>query len=268
MKKYWLILTGFAAVTAAMVSCKKDPPADAVFSGTGGSAFLKIVHASPYFSRLSGASDSLNVYINNSKLSGGILSYGSIFPGVAGSPLNTGTYVTVPAGNQTIRVTLNGKTTPDSTTLVSLQRNLLAGTYYTLALTDSVKLATRDSSLIFLRDSFPLPMAGPGFTYVRMIHAVENDTANATVNVYSYRLNTAVLTKVRINQTTAFTAIPALAGGIIDTLYLKRSDTSKYVIAKIPTAMVEQHCYTLLYAGNDTTHLAGKGKTLSYFINK
>lgn len=257
MKKYIALFTGIAAAAALVTSCKKDPPIDAGYNGTGGSAYLKIVHLAPSFRSLFNKPDSFNVYVGDTKLNGPALTYAALFP------TNANTYATVPAGAQTIRFTVNGVNTPDSVTLFSLQRNFTAGASYTLALTDSIN-STRDSSKIFVQDSLPATLSGPGFMYLRLMHAVLNDTAGTMVDIFSYKYNQVIISKAGIGKTTGFVAIPSLAGGAVDTLYVRRANTTR-VIAKMPATFIDQHAYTLVFYGSDTAK--AKPKTLNYYRN-
>jgi hypothetical protein len=253
MKQTLFILT----ILITLAACNRDYPVHMDTAGTANNAFLKVVHVSPSFKTIFNQPDSINVFVGGSKVNGTVLTYNTAFPGVANM------YSAVPAGDQTIRLSLNGVATADSITLVTLNKTLAAGSYYTLAITDSINSA-RDSSRIWLMDAYPSPAPGPGYCFVRLIHTVLNDTAGKTVDLYSARRNQVIVSKVPMGAATAFTAIPTQLN-ITDTLSVRRNGTTT-VLASLPSVVLgDQRYYTLFYTGN--TNLTGaKGKSLVSYI--
>ena len=137
-------------------------------------AYLKVADFSTSFRQIVNGRDSFNVYVNGNKVNGTFMTYGSFFP--------TTLYAGVPAGPQSIRITVNGIATPDSITLASFNKTLTAGAYYSFILTDSL-LKTDESKQIFVQDNFAL--TDTLHFSLRFIHAILNDTAGKNVDIYS-----------------------------------------------------------------------------------
>lgn len=256
----FFMIAGLAAL--ALVACNRDYKTNAPYSAPPAtSAYIKIIDASPSFRTLSGKPDSFNVYVNGAKVNATFLTYGGLYPTI------TSTYATVPAGQQSIRLSLNGVNTSDSVTITTIQKNLTAGMYYTFIVTDSVN-SNRDSSRIFVRDSFPTPAAGPGFIYLRLANAVMNDTAGTMIDLYSARRNQVLFTKVNIGQVTSFSSFPTTMG-VLDTFYVRRTGTNAVLAKLIQTnTFVDQRYYTFVYAGDTKLTSGTKAKGLTYFTNK
>src|SRR5437870_5357259 len=132
MKNIFKLIIGCTIVMATFFSCEKDKELLAVTTNPNGLAFLKILDYAPSFRAATLGRDSFNVYVNGAKVNGSFLTYNSIFPGT------TNPYLAVPAGPQSIRITVNGVLTPDSITLISLNKTLLSNAYYSFIITDSV----------------------------------------------------------------------------------------------------------------------------------
>jgi hypothetical protein len=269
--KFNIIFTAVIAIIVfAWIGCTRDLPSYAPYTGTGTEAFIKVVHAAPSVRTIFGVPDSLNLYVGSVKVNaiaantanGHIvgLSYGGIYP------TTTNSYTAVPSGAQSIRLTVNGISTQDSVTIVTLQKNLIPGGYYSLIVTDSVNSA-RDSSKIWLQDVPPVPTAGRGFVYYRFINAVMNDTAGTTVDLYSQRRNQILFPKVAIGSTTAFTSFPTMLG-VLDTLYVRRTGTTNILAKLLPTAsLTDQRMYTFIYEGNTIAATGTKVKALISYNN-
>src|SRR5688572_5548371 len=113
MKKYISIIV-FACTMGLLWSCEKEINLVNEVSTTEGLAFIKIVNAAPNFRQVFKGADSFNIYVNGVKINGGQLTYNSIFPVIAN------VYAAVPAGPQSVRISVNGKLTPDSITLATI----------------------------------------------------------------------------------------------------------------------------------------------------
>jgi len=261
MKKYISFLTLTALVAGMVLSCKREYPVAAGYTGVSSAAFIKIIHASPNFRAIFHVPDSLNVYTGATKINGPLLKYGGAFPTNGGN----GGYLAVDPGNQSIRLTVSTASAPDST-VVSLTKTLVAGAYYTLVITDSIQ-SMRDSSKIWVQDSYPKPTLGAGYLYLRFVHAVMDDSAGTTVDLYSQRTNLVLFANIKIDSITPFTSFPSIAGGV-DTLYVRRSGTTA-ILAKLNTVTAgDQQFYTALYAGDTALSPAAKTRALSFYRNK
>ena len=257
MKKNISILLLLACTMGIFWSCEKDLTYVSPATTTDGLAFVKFVHASPNFRQVYKGADSFNIYVNGVKINGGQLTYGNVFPTA------TNLYAAVPAGPQSIRVTVNGKITPDSITLISLNKTLEAGAYYSFVLTDEA-LTTNESRQMWIRDQFALNDTN-NYT-LRFVHAVLSDPA--AVDVYSFRKAKNLFTNITPGSATPFIT---LAYTILpDTFYIRPTGTLTDIV-KIAivngstTAANRMRAYTLLYRGllGSTT----KPRTLTYFAN-
>ena len=261
MRKYIPFLIVVALAAGVLFSCKRDYPVHSGYSGVAGYAFLKVVHASPNFRKIFNKPDSLNVFVGGIKVNGAALQYNTQFP------TTTNSYFTVQSGSQTIKLSVNGVTTSDSITVLTLQKTMNAGSYYTLVITDSIQ-STRDSSQIWTQDAFPKPSLGPGYTYLRFVHAVMDDSAGTTVSLYSPRRNQTFFSKVKIDSITPFVAFPSILGSL-DTLYVIKTNTGGIVAKFLPQGPLgDQRYYTAYYMGDTALAPAAKARTISLTQNK
>jgi hypothetical protein len=257
MKKYISILLVLICSTVLLWSCEKDLALIDPVATTDGLAFIKIVDAAPNFRAKFNGADSFNIYVNGAKVNGSQLTYNSVFPAVANL------YAGVPAGAQTVRVTVNGKLTPDSTTLLTLTKTLAAGSYYTFVLTDEA-MGTNEARQMWIKDNFALTDTN-NFT-LRFVDAVLNDPT--PVDVYSYKKATNIFSNISPATATAFVSLPYTL--IADTLYVRTAGTQTE-IARInivngsTTAANRGRAYTLLYKGQFGN--ATKPRSLSFFGN-
>ena len=242
MKKFILI---FVCAIGLLSACKKTLELVDPVSKTDGLAYLKIIDASPNFRQTYKGSDSFNVYVNGVKINGPQLSYNSMFP------VSTSLYSAVPAGPQSIRLTVNGKLTPDSITLVSLNKTLEAGSYYSFIVTDEA-LTANESRQMFIKDNFALTDTN-NFT-LRFVHAALNDPG--AVDIYSFRRAANIFTNISPASATPFVTLPFTVPSSIlsDTFYVRRTGTL-IDIAKVAVNVTNSiflnrgRAYTILYKG-------------------
>ncbi len=259
MKKYISGILLLSCTIGWLWSCNEKIKLVSPTSSPDGLAYIKIGQYAPNFRTVFGNRDSVNVYSNGVKLNGTFLTYGSIFPS------STDLYAAVPAGTQALRVTVNGVTTPDSITLFTVTKNLTAGSYYSLMLTDSV-LTTNEAKQIFVQDNFVISDTSH-FT-VRFVHAVLNDSLGKNIDVYSTRLASNIFSNIAPGTTTPFISEPYNL--IPDTLIVRRAGINFELarISSVATPIQRQRAYTLIYKGNAANTTAPKGRSLSYFTNQ
>ena len=262
MKKNILVIA--ITVTVAMLgfsACKRDFSLKSPVSSPTGSAYLRIIDAAPGFKATLGFADSFSVFVNGAKISGNtpgatyLMTFGSSFP--TASSLNG--YVAVPAGSaQVIKLSLSGTVTADSIAIASFTKTLAADQYYTFMITDSIK-STRDSSQIFVQDSYTQPT--PGYYNLRFIHAVWNDTTGKNIDVFSTRNNKNIYTNIKPGTITAFSQYPYNAS-LTDTFYVRRTGSPTIVLDTLinTSLFTNQRTYTLYYKGDGTTNYANNVK--------
>lgn len=266
----------------ALSACKRDYAGIANYAPMDSSvAYLKIVHASPNFRQLFNARDSFNVFVGSTKITNTFLTFNSVWPFVVNSSTTsiTATYASVPAGQQSIRLSIPGVVNPDSVTIATFSKNLMAGRLYTLMLTDSIQ-STYDSSQIFTQDNIPQTL--PNFYNLRFVHAVLNDTAGKNVDVVSYMRSANLFSNVKPGTVGGFSISGyPFAQGVVDTLYVTRPATSgtpisqRVVLAKLAlNASVlgagswDRRAFTVYYKGDANLTSGAKARSLSVYINQ
>lgn len=283
MKNKLLKLFFITVFFTAIFACKKSFIINTPYQILDSSmAYLKIVHASPFFRQATGAQDTFNIFMGNIRLNNTpFLTYNGIFPNAVNPTSSniTNTYMVVPAGLQQFHFSIPGVINQDSVQLFSFSKNLNPGCFYTMLITDSV-LSKRDSSKIFIQDIFTTPLQGN--ISLRFIHAVLNDTVGKTVDVFSYARNATILTKITPDSATAFQTL-GYNTGVIDTFYVTRSLATgqpsntplanRTILAKLPfatnlTGASPQRVFTLYYKGDANTTTGKKPRTLSSYINQ
>jgi len=255
MKNNILIIAVIVTVVlGGLYSCNRDYTLKSPVQTTSGTAYLKIVDASPNFRNVLNQADSFNVFVGGNKISGftpggtvSWLTFGSIYPTVSS---NYG-YVSIPAGSQVIKLSVPGVLLADSVAITSLTKTFLPDQLYTLMITDSIA-STRDSSQIFVQDSYLQPVVG--YFNLRFIHAVLNDTAGKMIDIYSTRTNRSIFTNVKPGSISTFTQYPFNAV-LSDTLYVRRSGSPAIVLDTLNTVSFSNgRTYTLYYRGDGTTN--------------
>ena len=235
MKKY-ISITFLICALGLVYSCSKkwdliDPAAK-----TDGLAFIKFVDASPNFRTVFKGADSFNVFVNGLKLNGAFLTYASVFPTA------TNLYAGLPAGIQSIRIATNGKNTPDSITLATITKTMVAGSYYSLFLTDS-GLSTIEGKQMWLKDNFALTDTSH-FT-IRFVDAVLDDAG--PVDVYSVNNGANIFTNISPGTATPFISLPYNI--VADSLKIRSAGTQT-PIATVISGYTRSRAYTVLYRGS------------------
>lgn len=264
MKKNISCILLFAGSIFVLWSCTEKLKLVAPTSSPNGYAFVKFAQFSPNFRQVTNnGRDSINVYVNGFKINGAFMTYGSIFPTA------NNLYASVPAGApQTIRITINGVTTPDSVTLATYTKTLVAGSYYSFIFTDSL-LTSNDSKQMFVQDNFVISDT-TRYT-MRIVHAILNDTLGKNIDIYSTRQAANMFTNVSPGTVSAFTS--QLYYFIADTLIVRRAG-STFELARLSTASIplnRQRAYTLLYKGvpnAPSSVTVPKGRSLITFANQ
>lgn len=269
MKKITFYTSLFAAGILLFSACKKESEMNAAYVSTTSetAAFFRVIHAAPYFRQTFNAPDSFNVYVNSNKANSPFLTYGSIFPQSA----TTGNgYIAVPPGLQQIKMSVNGfaSANPDSTLLLNFTKVFNAGQYYTLFITDSIKLYP-DAS--FVKDTLYKPLTGN--VGIRFMHSVLNDTVGKTVDIYSYARNATIFANLKPKDVTSFSSF-GFSVGVPDTFYVTRNAptgtllANRIVLAKVAFSPTNQRVYSLYYRGDGNLTTGTKARTLSSYLHQ
>ncbi|MEO5783223.1 MAG: DUF4397 domain-containing protein [Ginsengibacter sp.] len=260
MKKNILIILLCICTVVVLHSCDKNHDYTAPTVTTEGLAFLKIADFSPSFRQATNGRDSINIYVNGTKVNGTFLTYNNFFPA------STSPYIGVPAGPQSIRITSSGTISPDSITLGSFNKTLTAGSYYSFIITDSV-LKGNEANQIFLKDNFAVTDTGH-FT-LRFVHAVLNDTLGKNVDIFSTLYNTNIFTNIAPGTATAF--LPFQYTTATDALIVRRAGTLFTLATLSAASFSRQRAYTIVYKGQPdkafSATTAPKGRSLVQYTN-
>lgn len=259
MKK--IIAYTFIAFAGMLVfsACKKQADLTAPYSGTEGNAFVRFIHASPSFRQVFNAPDSINIYINNEKVNGPLITYAGQFP-ASGTIYG---YMAVPTGLQNIKLTVAGIVNPDSIQLALFTKIFTAGQYYSIIVTDNIKSAN-DSAKIILQDTYVKPSNG---NYsMRFVHAVLNDTTGKNIDVFSARRNANILNNIKPGQIVEFQNLP-YNSQVSDTFFVRRAGTT-FNLATTIASPGNQRAYTFLYRGNGDLTTGTKARLLALYLHQ
>ncbi len=222
-------------------------------------AHLRIIHASPNFRIVTGQADSIHVFANGVKMNGVRMSYGGAAPAT-----NPASYVTLPAGMVDLKVSVGGFTTLDSIPITTLKIDMKAGEFYSFIITDSLLNASKDSSRILVRDSFPTPNTGS--IGLRFVQALADTAADKRIDVYSARRNNNIYTNVLPGTVTSFSNQPFI--NFSDTLIIRRSGTTTELARINNVIFTNTRVYTLFLRGNAGVATGSKSRSLTFYVNR
>ncbi|MCW3073962.1 MAG: hypothetical protein JWP69_1031 [Flaviaesturariibacter sp.] len=257
-----------------LASCDKEPYKVIEDQPADNDAFVRIVHAAPSFRAIFNNRDSFNVYTSVNKLTSPFLTYGSVFPGAT-----TNNYVNVPATSGTnplntgtsFRFSVQGTNQADSVNLYTFYKNLIPGRRYSLIITDSI-LNANETKQMLIPDDYVQPT--PGLFGIRFVHAVANDTAGRTVDVFSAKAKANIFTNVPILSATGFAYLPTNL--TTDTLIIRRAGVTNWELARFPPlgqpaitpiVYLNQRVYTFIYRGDTKLTSGTKARGLMSYVN-
>lgn len=261
MKKILSYTALLAAGMMTIIACEKQADKTATFTSASDMAFVSVIHASPNFRQVFNAPDSINVFVNNRKVNGALITYGSTFPSFATSQSG---YIALTPGLQNIRLTVAGRVTPDSIPLTTLSKIFTGGQKYSLIITDAIKNA-RDSSKILLPDVYTKPNVG-SFS-LRFVNAVSTDTAGLMVSVFSTRRNAHIFNSVAQGGVVNFQTFPYNVQ-LNDTLYIRRPGSTYNLDTLNNVSFSNQRTYTLIYRGDGSTNVGTKARALVTYLHE
>jgi hypothetical protein len=195
------------------------------------------------------------------KINGTLFTYNSAFPSAA---INSNTYAAVPAGSQEIRLSLLGVSKIDSLTIISLQKVLEVGKYYTLFITDSLQ-SQQGVTKVWANDINFLPTDTSQYR-VRFAHMILNDTAGKKVDVYSYRQATTIFSNISPGTVTDFISVAAPT--TLDTISVRRAGSTLELARINGISYVKTRLYTILFKGNPGSTSGTKGRSAIIYNNR
>lgn len=252
--------TLLAAGLMLLAACKKQSDVKADYVTTEENAFVRLIHASPSLREVFNAPDSINVFINNAKVNGPLITYAGLFPATG---TNYG-YFAVPTGLINIKLTVAGIVNTDSIPLTLFTRVFTKGQFYSIILTDNIK-AANDSLKIILKDIYTKP--NPGNYSIRFVHAVLNDTVGKNIDVYSTRRNANIYNNIKPGQIVDFQTYP-YNSQLIDTLYVRRAGTLQNLSTVNGATFGNQRAYTVVYRGNGDLTTGTKARILATYLHQ
>ncbi|NCW11809.1 MAG: DUF4397 domain-containing protein [Chitinophagia bacterium] len=256
------ILLGASVLVLGLVACNKEITylADPVSTSTN--AYVKFVHEAPNLATITGQTDNITVLRYNwatmtyDKLTGTAITYDKTFP------TTTNAYVSIPAGPQTFKFSLAAVSQKDSAELFLKSVQTDPGKYYSFIVTDSVK-ASSASKAIFLQDDL-LTLDVATQIGMRFVHAIWNDTAASTVDIFSTRNNRVIFAAKGAGSASSFSALNYYSTN--DTLIVRRSGTTNELARMNGVGFTPGRNYTLVYKGNGTvTSSTGKPRSLMVY---
>lgn len=250
------------ALSLVILACEKKKEIVApwdVAGSDGNFAHLRIVHAAPNFRNLTGQADSINVFVNGTKINGTRLTFGGAFPAI-----NPTTYAAVPYGNVQLKVSVGGVVNLDSVAVTTINTSFNRGERYSFIVTDSLLSATRDSSRILVRDSFPTPLNGR--TWLRFVNTLVDTAADKRIDVWSARRNNNLFANVLPGSVGAFTNQPFI--NFPDTLIVRRAGTTTELARLQNITFANQRVYTIFLRGDVKVASGVKAKTLTWYANR
>lgn len=257
-KSLQLIFTSSFFLLIGLVACNKETTylADPVTSSDN--TYIKFLHVAPNMATIAGQADNITISAYNfsnsifAKLTGPALSYEKYFP------TTTNAYVGIPAGLQRFKISLAAVAQKDSVELFLKTLQADAGKYYSFILTDSVKSAT-PAKVMFLQDD--ILSLNSYFVGLRFVHAIWNDTAGKTIDVFSTRNNGVIFSGRGAGSASAFTQFNYYSTS--DTLIIRRAGTSFELARVNGFVSTPGRNYTILYKGNgDVTTSTAKPRSV------
>lgn len=202
-------------------------------------SYVKVIHVAPNFTTLTTLADKVNVLYTTAngmyeKINGTTLAYDNMFPTA------TNTYVAINSGLIPVRFSIGGVVLADSINFYKTSLTLRPGKKYSYFMTDNVT-----SSAMFFEDD--VPVLTQDQLGIRFVHAILNDTAGKTVDLYSVKNAANLYENVSPTMATGFAQKPFFTN---DTLIVRRSG-SNFELARINgLTTVRGRSYTVVYRGN------------------
>lgn len=257
-KRSNLLFIVSVAAAGVLAGCEKELQEDTPTQllDNSSNSQIRVVHLSPNFATISGQPEAFNFIISGAKVNSAAVAYNAMFP------FQTTGYLGVTSGLHWFKISRPGVNTTDSVTIHTFQKVLEPGQKYSYLVTDSFKSSTERRQML-LEDNFNPPV--PGNYGVRFVHAVLNDTAGKTVDVYSFRRKSNIFTNIKIGDATGFVEYGP-AG--IDTLSVRRSGTSNELTRFNGIPFSSTRVYTVVYRGQTNLTTGVKARGLMYYLNR
>ena len=255
------ILLGAFMLVIGLVACNKDTVYLAEPVSTSTNANVKFVHEAPNLATITGQIDNITVSRMNwstlafDKLTGTPIAYDKTFP------TTTNAYLSMPSGPQTFKFSLAAVSQKDSAELFLKSFQTDPGKYYSFIMTDSVRASSASKAIFLQDDLLSLDVSQIG---MRFVHAIWNDTAASTVDIFSTRNNRVIFAAKGAGSASNFSALNYYSTN--DTLIVRRAGTVNELARMSGVGFTPGRNYTLVYKGNGTvTASSGKPRSLMVY---
>jgi hypothetical protein len=187
-----------------IISCKREVKSIYNFEDTSNKAYLKVINTIPnaFASASSSSFSTLAAYLNNNKLSGTNISYGSVFPSLEFASVNAG------SSNFLAKIFATA-TTPDKD-VVTKNLNLEAGGIYSAFLLDT--LPTTDIFLIKENLSAVADTGGVGGLGKYFVRLVNATPLSLGYDLFASSDNTTPITNVAYKTASNFVQLDVATG--------------------------------------------------------
>lgn len=205
------------------------------------------------------AGPSVDVLINDTKVSAAPIGYTALFPAVSGQ------YSNIPAGSVNIKAVINrvAPATPQpGDVLVNGNFSLVAGNYYSAFIVDTMPLpAGANPNIAIVQDD--ATRAQVGSFKMRFAHMIPTTD---TLEIYSKNRQSVVITNVTYKTVSPFVELPLQS--INDTLQLRKKGTTTVLTEQRPFFPTSERLYTFFCRGLYTVTSGTRARTLTVYTNQ
>jgi Domain of unknown function (DUF4397) len=204
-----------------------------------------------------GTGPSVDVFINNAKISAAPVAYTGLFPAVSGQ------YASITPGAVALKAVINRSTGALPTdVIVNGSFNMVGGTYYSAFLVDTVPLpAPANANIAIVQDD--ATRAKPGFFKMRFAHMMPTVD---TMEIVSKNNNAVLITDITYKTASAFIELPLYTKN--DTIQLRRKGTTVVLTDQKPFFPTSERLYTFYCRGVYTATGGTRPRALSVYTNQ
>ncbi len=201
---------------------------------------------------------SVNFYVNNVKMNGPTMAYGSFFPNVTGG----GAFAAAPSGQVNIKAVLNRTTGTGlpSDTIASYNFGLGASKSHSVILIDEMPNPTPDNpNMLVIQEDVAMPAYGK--FKLRLLNLI---ATTEVFELYNSTTATIVVPSVKFKDVSNWVELPVPASGNVFQIRLAGTTTVMATASSFTPA--NQRSYTFWARGNPA--VSGRARTLSQYITQ